>query len=44
MLTTTDLHSFSPGFVDKAEVWQVDSGAVKKKIEERSKKEEESRE
>jgi DNA replication and repair protein RecF len=44
MLTTTDLHSFSPGFVDKAEVWQVDSGAVKKKIEERSNKEEESRE
>jgi len=32
MLTTTDLHSFAPGFVDKAEVWQVDSGTVKKKL------------
>ena len=33
MLTTTDLHSFAPDFVEKAEVWQVDSGAVMKKAE-----------
>jgi DNA replication and repair protein RecF len=28
MLTTTDLNLFSPGFVEKTEVWQVNSGAV----------------
>jgi len=29
VLTTTDLHYFDPGFVEKAEVWQVEGGAVK---------------
>lgn len=28
LLTTTDLHLFSPGFVDKCTVWQVSSGCV----------------
>ena len=32
MLTTTDLHSFSQPFVEKSEVWQVDSGTVRKKL------------
>ena len=43
-VTTTDLHAFAPGFVEKAEVWQVDSGEVRKKVEVRSEKEEESKE
>ena len=34
VLTTTDLHSFTPEFVEKAEVWQVDSGEVKQRIDE----------
>ena len=42
VLTTTDLHSFAPDFVEKAEVWRVDSGAVLKKEEVRSEKEEEN--
>jgi DNA replication and repair protein RecF len=29
VLTTTDLHSFAPDFVEKAEVWQVEGGEVK---------------
>jgi DNA replication and repair protein RecF len=29
MLTTTDLKGFSPEFVEKAEVWQVEAGSVK---------------
>lgn len=29
LLTTTDLGSFAPGFVEKAETWRVESGAVK---------------
>ena len=28
LLTTTDLHLFSPGFVEKARVWQVEAGNV----------------
>jgi DNA replication and repair protein RecF len=30
LLTTTDLKLFTPGFVDRANVWQVDSGKVQK--------------
>lgn len=29
LLTTTDLKSFSPGFVEKAERWEVESGSVR---------------
>ncbi|MFH1523377.1 MAG: DNA replication/repair protein RecF [Chloroflexota bacterium] len=29
LLTTTDLHLFSPDFVEKSQVWQVDTGKVK---------------
>ena len=29
LLTTTDLNLFSRGFVEKAEIWQVESGAVR---------------
>ena len=40
VLTTTDLQSFSPDFIEKAEVWQVEGGEVRKKLEIRSEKEE----
>jgi DNA replication and repair protein RecF len=33
ILTTTDLNSFAPDFVEKAEVWQVEAGEVKKNAE-----------
>jgi DNA replication and repair protein RecF len=33
VLTTTDLHSFRPAFVEKSEVWQVNSGAITKMTE-----------
>jgi DNA replication and repair protein RecF len=33
VLTTTDLKLFTPDFVEKAEIWQVESGTVKKKEE-----------
>jgi len=29
LLTTTDLKLFSPGFVEKAETWEVESGTVR---------------
>jgi DNA replication and repair protein RecF len=35
VLTTTDLHSFAPDFIKKAEVWQVEAGKVSKKEEEK---------
>jgi len=31
VLTTTDLQSFAPDFIEKAEVWQVEGGEVRKK-------------
>jgi DNA replication and repair protein RecF len=31
VLTTTDLKLFAPGFVEKAEIWQVEAGMVSKK-------------
>ncbi len=31
VLTTTDLQSFAPDFVEKAEVWRVEGGEVRKK-------------
>ena len=34
VLTTTDLHSFAPDFIGKADVWQVEAGAVRKNEEE----------
>ena len=34
VLTTTDLRSFEHGFVQKAEIWQVEAGTVGKKLEE----------
>jgi len=30
LFTTTDLNLFSPDFVEKAEVWKVESGRVEK--------------
>jgi DNA replication and repair protein RecF len=33
VLTTTDLKLFAPDFVEKAEIWQVESGTVRKKEE-----------
>ena len=30
LFTTTDLNMFSPDFVEKTEVWKVDSGRVEK--------------
>ena len=33
VLTTTDLHSFAPDFVEKAEVWQVEGGEVGRRNE-----------
>jgi DNA replication and repair protein RecF len=30
LFTTTDLNLFAPGFVEKAEVWKVESGRVEK--------------
>jgi DNA replication and repair protein RecF len=38
VLTTTDLKSFAPEFVEKAEIWQVESGKVGKKAEVGSRK------
>jgi DNA replication and repair protein RecF len=29
LLTTTDLKMFAPGFVEKAETWEVESGKIK---------------
>jgi DNA replication and repair protein RecF len=34
VLTTTDLHSFAPDFIEKAEVWEVEGGEVRKNEEE----------
>ena len=31
VLTTADLRSFAPDFVEKAEIWQVEAGKVNKK-------------
>jgi DNA replication and repair protein RecF len=28
LLTTTDLHLFTPGFVQEASIWEVESGVV----------------
>jgi DNA replication and repair protein RecF len=30
LFTTTDLNLFTPGFVQQAEVWNVENGAIKK--------------
>ena len=34
VLTTTDLKSFTPDFVEKSEIWQVEGGTVRQKDEE----------
>jgi len=36
LLTTTDLKLFAPGFVEKAEIWQVEAGKLSKEREENS--------